>query len=144
MKKILPILLIVNISLILKAQPGEESTIFPTHQLFYDQQTDTLWGHTESLTTFLKIYADYENARTKLASRDRQFLDAYSSDFLSDIAADSLSKKWLKNDISLCKLRKCYFKKLSKASSSSIASKYVLFGTPIYPSTKQHVKSETY
>jgi hypothetical protein len=143
MKKLVLILLIVNLSLTVGAQPEEELNIFPTHMLFYHQQTDTLWSSAESLTDFLKIYNEYENARTKLALRDQQFMDTYTSGSINEVAADGLSKKWLKNDITLCKLRKNYFKKLTKESSSSMASKFILFGkTPVYPASKQHTAYE--
>lgn len=76
---------------------------------------------------FWNVYEDYEAARRQLAKDRILVLDDYVNNFatLSEEKADDLATKMLANTLSEAKLRKQYYTKFKKASTSIDAAKFL-------------------
>jgi hypothetical protein len=78
-------------------------------------------------SAFIKIFREFENVRIKLILREQDIFEAYRTPYLENDAINGLCKKWLKNEMAIDKLKKRYYKKLKRATSPSLASRYVLY-----------------
>lgn len=76
---------------------------------------------------FIKIFSKFEKSRIQLDIREQDIFEEYRTAFLDDDATNALCRKWLKNDLAIDKLKKKYYKKLKRAASPSLASRYVLY-----------------
>ncbi|WP_186756184.1 hypothetical protein [Echinicola salinicaeni] len=89
-------------------------------------------------TSFWMVYGQYEEERKSIA-RDRMIIiNDYLNNFenLDETKTDELAKKTIKNDINISKLHAKYYKRFKKATSASIAAKFLQVDNYIHSSIK--------
>lgn len=98
----------------------------------------------EKAAAFWPVYESYEKERTFLAKERMQiiydFLNKYS--VLSDIEANDLANRTIKNDLALAKLHSKYFKKFKKAVSAHDAAKFMQLDTYIHNTIRNAIQQE--
>jgi hypothetical protein len=75
-----------------------------------------------------ELQGQYEEKVAVLDTKRIRFNELYASDpEMNEEEADILARKWLQNDVATEKLKRKYYRKLKKATSSTLSSKYLLY-----------------
>jgi hypothetical protein len=122
MRNTFSVVLLVLISLTSNAQGEQNLSGKP------DLNSKAMGNKTEALPDACKLQNEYEEMLSRLNTKETNFIELYASNpNLNEEEADVLAKKWLRNDVATEKLKRKYYRKLKRATSPSLSSKYLLY-----------------
>ena len=75
-----------------------------------------------------ELEGQYQEKVAVLDAKRIRFNEVYASDpVMNEEEANILARKWLQNDVAAEKLKRKFYRKLKKATSSTLSSKYLLY-----------------